>query len=136
MISNLLDNLNWLAALAGGAAYYVIGAAWYGILGKGWMEAAGLTAEQIKTNFNKAVYGLTFVVEIIIVAFMGGFMSAETSLSDAAQLGLVVGLIFSGLTTYVHYLYTMRKPNLIFYDAGYTTRGDSTGSNPRYLLMK
>ena len=47
MISNLLDNLNWLAALAGGAAYYVIGAAWYGILGKGWMEAAGLTAEQI-----------------------------------------------------------------------------------------
>jgi Protein of unknown function (DUF1761) len=121
MISTLLDNLDWLAALAGGAAYFVFGAAWYGILGKGWMAAAGLTAEQINADFNKAYYGLTFLVECIIVAFMGGMMGQDISVSDAAQFGFIVGLIFSGLTTYVHYLYTMRNGNLIIYDAGYTT---------------
>ena len=40
MISNLLSNLDWLAVLLATVAYFVIGAAWYGILGKGWMEAA------------------------------------------------------------------------------------------------
>lgn len=121
MISSLFDNVNWLAALAGGAAYYVIGAAWYGILGKGWMAAAGLTSEEIKTKFNKAVYGLTLLVEIIIVLFIGALMGPNLSVSDAAQFGLIIGFIFSGLTTYIHYLYTMRNGMLIFYDAGYTT---------------
>ncbi len=121
MINNLLDNLDWVAALAGGAAYYVIGAAWYGILGKGWMQAAGLDAEQIKANFSKRGYAITFLVELIIVIFMAGLMEPGISISDAAQFGLIIGLIFSGLTTYVHYIYTMRNKWLIFYDAGYTT---------------
>lgn len=121
MITDLLDNLNWLAALAGGATYYVLGAIWYGALGNGWMQAAGLTVEQIKANFDKRVYGITFLVEIIIVIFMAGIMGPKITVSNAAQFGLIVGFIFSGLSTYVHYLYTMQNRKLIFYDAGYTT---------------
>jgi len=121
MINNLLDNLDWVAALVGGAAYYAIGAAWYGILSKGWMQAAGLTAEEVKANFSKRVYALTFLVALIIVIFMAGLMGPSISVGDAAEFGLIIGLIFSGLTTYVHYLYTMRNKWLIFYDAGYTT---------------
>ena len=126
MIQNMFSDLNWLAVLAGGATYYIIGAAWYGFMGKGWMEAAGLKLEEIQSNFNKAAYGITFVLEIIIAACMAGVMSIigpETglTLADAMQFGLIVGLIFSGLTTQVHYIYSMRKKHLILYDAGYTT---------------
>lgn len=121
MISNLLSNLDWLAVLVATVAYFIIGAAWYGVLGKGWMEAAGLSRDQINNNFNKAVYGVTFIIEFVIVAFMGGLMGQDLGTGDAVQFGLIVGLIFSGLTTWIHYLYTMRSKNLIFYDAGYTT---------------
>lgn len=37
MISNLFDQDNWLAVLLAAVAYWVIGAIWYGILGKRWM---------------------------------------------------------------------------------------------------
>ncbi len=126
MIQNMFSDLNWLAVLAGGAVYYIIGAAWYGLMGKGWMEAAGLKMEEIQQNFNKAAYGMTLVLELIIAACMAGLMSIigpENGLSfpDALQFGLVVGLVFSGLTTYIHYIYSMRKKQLILYDAGYTT---------------
>jgi hypothetical protein len=40
---------------------------------------------------------------------------------DAAQFGLVAGLMFSGFTTWVHYMYTGQKRNLYLIDAGYTT---------------
>lgn len=121
MISNLLSNLDWFAVLLATVAYFVIGAAWYGILGKGWMEAAGLSKDQINNNFNKAIYGVTFLLEFVIVACMCGLMGQELSTSDAVQFGLVIGLIFSGLTTWIHNLYSMRSKNLILYDAGYTT---------------
>ena len=48
-------------------------------------------------------------------------MGQELSTGDAVQFGLVIGLIFSGLTTWIHNLYSMRSKNLILYDAGYTT---------------
>ena len=121
MISNLLSNLDWLAVLLAAVAYFVIGAAWYGILGKGWMAAAGLSKDKINNNFNKSVYAVTFLIEFVVVACMAGLMGQDISAGDAAQFGLVVGLVFSGLTTWVHYLYTMQSKNLILYDAGYTT---------------
>lgn len=123
----MFNDINWLAALAGGVAYFIFGAMWYGILGKGWMAAAGLTAEQINANFKKSNYGVTLAMQLIIGICLAGLMQmvgcseAGLSLGDAAQLGLVVGLVFSGLTTWVHYIYSMQKGALIWYDMGYTT---------------
>lgn len=123
MLSNLFQNVNWLAVLVASAAYYVIGALWYTILGNGWMKAAGLSREVIRQDFNKVGYLITFLAEIILVAFMAGLISFMklNSASEGAQFGLIVGLIFSGLTTYIHYIYAMRPRMLIWFDAGYTT---------------
>ncbi len=127
MIQQMLSDMNWLAALAGGVTYFICGAVWYGVLGNGWMAAAGLTAERIRADFKKSNYGVTLFMQLIIGIAMAGLMSliggsgSGLSLADAAQFGLVVGLVFSGLTTWVHYIYSMQKPALIWYDLGYTT---------------
>lgn len=41
--------------------------------------------------------------------------------ADAVEYGLLVGLILSGFTTWVHYMYTSQNRDLYWIDAGYTT---------------
>ncbi|MFI5172110.1 MAG: DUF1761 domain-containing protein [Chitinophagales bacterium] len=120
MISNLFHQENWLATLVAAVAYWVIGAIWYGILGKRWMTAAGLTKEKIDAS-SKIVYLYTFILEFVIVMAMSTMMGGNEDISYAIQFGLVVGLIFSGFTTWVHYMYTSQKSDLYWIDAGYTT---------------
>jgi hypothetical protein len=140
MIQSLLSDLNWLAALAGGVSYFIFGAIWYGVLGKGWMAAAGLTSEQIQKNFKKSNYGITMAMQLVIGIVLAGFMQhicmseAGLTFGDAAQLGFIIGLVFSGLTTWVHYIYSMQKSNLIWYDLGYTTIATTIAAMVIYLV--
>lgn len=122
MLSQLFNQSNWLAIIIAAVAYWVIGALWYGLLGKRWMVAAGLTKEKIAAS-SKIVYLYTFILEFIIVLVMATIINAcgMTKLSDAAELGLLIGLVLSGFTTWVHYMYTGQKKDLFWIDAGYTT---------------
>lgn len=120
MLEALFNQTNWLATLVAAVAYWVIGAMWYGILGKRWMTAAGLTKEKIDAS-SKIVYLYTFVLEFVIVMGLSWIIGPERPVGDAIQIGLIVGLIFSGFTTWVHYMYTSQKSDLYWIDAGYTT---------------
>lgn len=122
MLSQLFNQSNWLPILLAAVAYWVIGALWYGILGKRWMAAAGLTKEKIQAS-SKIVYLYSFLLEFIIVLVMATIVNTcgMTKLSDAAELGLLIGLVLSGFTTWVHYMYTGQKKDLYWIDAGYTT---------------
>ena len=44
-------DFNWLAILVSGLAVMVIGSAWYGAFSKPWMEAAGISAQNLKASF-------------------------------------------------------------------------------------
>lgn len=120
MIKQLFDQSDWLATLVAAVAYWVIGAAWYGILGKRWMTAAKLTKEKIDAG-SKIIYLYTFILELVIVMAMSMMGANVMTTSDAIQFGLIIGLIFSGFTTWVHYMYTSQSKDLYWIDAGYTT---------------
>ncbi|MFN0275897.1 MAG: DUF1761 domain-containing protein [Chitinophagales bacterium] len=122
MLNDLLNQDNWLSVLLAAVAYWVVGAIWYGVLGKTWMNAANLTKEKIDSG-SKIIYLYTFILEFIIVLAMGTLMDASgiIHVSDAVQFGAIVGLILSGFTTWVHYMYTGQKRDLYWIDAGYTT---------------
>lgn len=122
MLNLLFDQANWIATLAAAAAYWIIGAMWYGMLGKKWMAAANLTKEKIDAG-SKIIYLYTFILEFIIVMAMSAIMTAcaVSTTTDAVEFGLITGLILSGFTTWVHYMYTGQKKDLYWIDAGYTT---------------
>jgi len=120
MIKSLFDQSDWLATIVAAVAYWVIGALWYGALGKRWMTAAKLTKEQIDAS-SKIVYLYTFILELVIVMAMSAMGANMLDISNAIQFGLIVGLIFSGFTTWVHYMYTSQSKDLYWIDAGYTT---------------
>jgi len=48
--------------LAGAAAFFVVGAIWYGVLfGKAWQKAAGLSDEVVQSGSMPLIFGLTFL---------------------------------------------------------------------------
>jgi hypothetical protein len=120
MIKQLFDQSDWLATLVAAIAYWVIGAVWYGILGKRWMTAANLTKDRIDAS-SKIVYLYTFILELVIVMAMSAMGANAMTTGDAIQFGLIIGLIFSAFTTWVHYMYTLQSKDLYWIDAGYTT---------------
>ncbi len=120
MLKAYFDQSDWLATIVAAVAYWVIGAIWYGVLGKRWMTAAGLTKEKIDAS-SKMVYLYTFILELLIVMAMSMFGANNLEIGDAIELGLIVGLVFSGFTTWIHYMYTSQKSDLYWIDAGYTT---------------
>lgn len=122
MLKELFQQSNWLAIFIGAAAYWLIGALWYTMFGKKWMVAAGLSKEKIDAS-SKIIYLYTFLIEVLIVLAMATLINALmiTEISEAIQFGILIGLIFSGFTTWVHYMYTSQKKDLFWIDAGYTT---------------
>jgi hypothetical protein len=136
MLTQLFEQNNWMAIVIAAAAYWVIGAIWYGILGKRWMVAAGLTKEKIDAG-SKMIYLYTFILEFFIVLVIAAILNyaAITELSAAIELGLLVGLVLSGFTTWVHYMYTGQKKDLYWIDAGYTTIASIVASTILVLMM-
>lgn len=63
----MFDGINLLAVLAAGIASFAAGAAWYGVLGRLWMRAAGLTPERTRLSAGLTVGTL---VCLLLMAFV------------------------------------------------------------------
>ncbi len=66
----MFDGINLIAVAAAAIVSFLFGALWYGILGKAWMNAAGLTKEQ--TRPNPVVFATAFFCQIIMAFVFAG----------------------------------------------------------------
>lgn len=107
-------------------AAWVFGAVWYGVLGKQWMAAAGLTEDQIKGESGRpspVPFVISFVLEFVMayvlaVLFLhvtGEGLSLSTALSAAFFLWL--GLVATTLT--INHRYAMQPWSLTVIDGGH-----------------
>ena len=55
--------INWIAIAVSALIPLVIGAIWYNpkVLGKAWMQASGVTEEQVQSGNMLVIFGLTYV---------------------------------------------------------------------------
>jgi hypothetical protein len=53
--------MNWIAIAVSALLPLVVGAIWYNpkVLGKAWMQASGVTEEQVQTGNMLVIFGLT-----------------------------------------------------------------------------
>jgi len=121
--------MNWLAVVAAGVAYWLLGALWYSVLfGKVW--AAGLeqqgvklpspTRSQLMTKFLG-----TFVANLVTATVLGHLVRATLSDSvlDAVHLGLAVGLGIAGMALAVAYTWESKPFKVFAIDAAYHLLG-------------
>lgn len=59
--------MNWIAILVSALIPLVVGALWYNpkVLGKAWMQASGVTEEQVQNGNMLVIFGLTYVFGLL-----------------------------------------------------------------------
>ncbi|MEN0087846.1 MAG: DUF1761 domain-containing protein [Pseudomonadota bacterium] len=115
--------MNYIAILTAGVAGWIFGAAWYGLLAKPWMQAAGLTETNIKGPSGKPSplpYAISLVAEFLMAAglllFFLHVFKDGIGLYGALQMAALVWLCFIATTITVNHRYGMRPWSLTFID--------------------
>ena len=118
-----MEFLNVIVAAAGG---WIFGAIWYGVMGKQWMAAAGLTEETMNKANITAFVG-SFVAAILVAGMMRHvfqFARVETVL-EGSKIGLWLGLFIATPWLSTNYLFAHRQRALIVIDGVYATIGST-----------
>jgi hypothetical protein len=128
MITEIFQDINWIAVLVGAIAYFMLGAIWYSALFKNkWIEYSGINMED--PNLKKGV-GITMFASFIMmfvtsvaIAFlayrvgMWGWMSG-------VKLGLLTGVCFASTSMAINMLYEKKPLGLFFINGGYQVLGN------------
>jgi hypothetical protein len=119
--------VNWLAVVLGAAAFFLVGAGWYGLLfGKAWQRELGMTEADVAASKARGgghmakVMGLCFVAELVI-AWMLAHLIARTSPEPHVVMMFAGGFGAFLMTPAIaiNYLYQNRSLKLFAIDAGH-----------------
>ncbi|MBX9709954.1 MAG: DUF1761 domain-containing protein [Xanthobacteraceae bacterium] len=118
--------VNIVAVIVAAVAAWFFGAAYYGPLGKIWLEAQGKTAEEVKRAGKSGVakaapFILSFLAEIVMAAMLAGLIirTGPVTVSHGLKLAFAIWLGFLLTTMAVNYAFADRKPALTLIDAGH-----------------
>ena len=107
--------------LAGAAAFFAVGALWYGVLfSKPWQRAAGLSNSQLREGNMALIFALTFAFEMLIAIVLWHLLARTDPRPFVVMMmavGFAVGVMIPAIG--INYLH-LRKPLALFLiDAGH-----------------
>lgn len=119
------SGINIWELLVAALSTFVIGFLWYGkaLFGKAWQRLAGLSDEDVQGGNMALIFGLTFVLNFIIAAFLSIFTEIAMMLGSNAILGglfasfLCIG--FVATTFGINYLFARKPLKLYLIDVGF-----------------
>ena len=111
--------------LAGTAAFFLVGALWYGVIfAKPWQRAAGLTNTQLQSGNMGVIFGLTFAFEMLVAMVLWHLVARTDPPPHVVMMmavGFAAGVMIPAIG--INYLY-LRKPLALFLiDAGHFLTG-------------
>lgn len=111
--------------LAGAAAFFAVGALWYGLIfSKPWQRAAGLSNTQLKTGSAGAIFGLTFAFELLIAMVLWHLVARTDPPAHVVMMmavGFAVGVMIPAIG--INYLHQRKPLTLFLIDAGHFLTG-------------
>jgi hypothetical protein len=120
---------NLLAVLAAALAGFVIGGLWYSplLLGKLWMEEAGLTEEQVRNGNRARIFGISFIALLVMSYCLEMFIGPTAGAGDGfytpsqqgAFYGFLTGFGWLFFAVVVVGLFEQRSRNYILINGGY-----------------
>lgn len=113
-----------LSVIVAGAAGWIFGAIWYGVMGKQWMEAVDLTEETINRK-DPVPYIGSFICAILVAGMMRHVFASSgvDTFGKGLMSGLGMGLFIATPWVATNYLFAGRPLKLIFIDGVYATAG-------------
>lgn len=127
MATDFLSNLNWLAILVAGVAYFILGAIWYSFLFRNaWVRLSGVNAND--PNMRKGAGAIMFASLLLMIvcsiglAIVIGRISPQNWMTGA-KVGLLAGVCFSATAVSISYLYEKRPLGLHLINGAYNVIG-------------
>lgn len=120
-----MDQIALLPIALGAAAFFLVGALWYGVLfSRSWQRASGLSDEALAHGNLPLIFGLTYAFEALI-ALVLAHQIAMTDPSDRAIMMIAIGFGAFVMTPAIGIVYLyLRKPFTLFaIDAGHFVVG-------------
>ena len=117
--------ISTLAVFAAAIASFIVGAIWYGVLGRPWMAALGWSDDQIKATRAVPVVPMlvSFVAELVMAFVLAGVIGHLGPGMTTVKNGLISGaFIWAGFgvtTLVVNNAYARRSVMLAVIDAGH-----------------
>ena len=120
-----LSELNYIAIVVAVVINMAGGAAWYGILGKQWMAAAGLTREDMEAMRGTSRMWYPYVIAVIsslvfalvLAVIIQGLLADEVL--EGLLLGLLAGIGFVATSNAAGYSFEGRSLRLYLINTGY-----------------
>ncbi len=129
-----MDILNVIFA---GIAGYAFGAVWYGVLGRQWQAATGLTTDDVKPANNISAYIIGLICNILIAGMMRHIFVASgvAGLANSVVSGFGLGLFIAGAFLMINYSFTKRPTALKWIDIGHAAgAGTVIGAALSFLI--
>jgi hypothetical protein len=122
------SQLNWLAILVAGLAYFMLGAIWYSFLfQKPWIRLAGVNPNAPDAKKGVAAIMFTsFLLMLVAAIGIALFLSKvvpSAGIMSGIKTGLVAGICFSATGMSISYVYEKRPLGLHLINAGYNICG-------------
>lgn len=120
-----LAGLNFMAIMLAAGASFIFGGVWYGVLSRPWMEAAGISMDDIKSSSNGAIvpYAITFLAQLVMATVLAAVIvmaaGATPGLADALGTAAVMWLGFVATSLLVNHTFQMQSRLLTLIDAGH-----------------
>ncbi|WP_417677709.1 DUF1761 domain-containing protein [Roseibium sp.] len=115
----MFDGINLVSVALAAVVAFVFGALWYGVLGKVWMKAAGLTKEE--TRPNPKTFLLTFFCQLLMAFVLAGviYHTGETTLKAGLISAVLIWLGFVVTTQIVNHRFQGAPWALTLIDGGH-----------------
>jgi hypothetical protein len=118
-----MPQVNWLAVIAAALSMFVIGGLWYSpmLFAKPWQRAAGLSDEALKAGSPPLIFGLAFVLSLLMAANLAFFLAGVTDLGAALAYSVAAGLGWAAVGLSVVALFERRPLSYHLINGGYLT---------------
>ena len=116
--------MGFFSVIAAAIAAWIFGAIWYGVIGKQWMEASGLTEETINRK-DPTPYIVSFLCTILVAGMFRHTLATSgiDTMGKSILTGLGMGLFIAAPWIATNVMFSMRPRSLIWMDGVYPTIG-------------
>ncbi|HEX3484396.1 MAG TPA: DUF1761 domain-containing protein [Micropepsaceae bacterium] len=113
--------INYLAVLVAAVAGWLVGAVWYGVLGKAWMEAACITPPAGGRHMPIVPMIVSFIALLIMALMLAGILGhmGPPNVMAGIVAGMLVWFGFVITTITVGNAFQGKKPMLTLIDGGH-----------------
>ena len=130
MNTDFLKDINWLAVLVAGIAYWALGALWYSkvLFANKWLAYTKINPNDPDAKKGMGImFGGSLVLMVLTatgLSILVHRMDITACWMSGLKLGAITGLLFGSTAISVSYLYEKRPWGLYLINCGYTLAGN------------